>query len=269
MDAVWNEGDTALMQRASRRALWIVGCALVGAIAGYYLPLIWFLYAYGLTDTSGGPKGPSSVAWLAPVGAVVGAVAGGLIERRRTAGSGDLERLDSTPIRSKHGRRAEAATIYYSGGEVWLLAVAGSMMALVSGGALLTGALVDTGDVGFWVVGAPMLLFICALFSFASRESLQHLLHRSPVLHLDELGLECAYGRVNWGRVEGIELGEGETQRIRFRFLPGTIWISAARRYSTFLLLRGNTEMLEMGYWTSPLGMRQALARYYTGDIKF
>jgi hypothetical protein len=71
----------------SRRALTIGGVvagAVVGGAIAYELPLLWFVFANGLSDTSGSGRGISGLLWLAPVGAIVGAVVGGLVMSKRT-----------------------------------------------------------------------------------------------------------------------------------------------------------------------------------------
>jgi len=70
-----------------RRALITLGViagSLVGAVVAYYLPLLWWYFANGLSDTGGGPHGVEPVVWLAPFGALAGAGIGGLSVARRT-----------------------------------------------------------------------------------------------------------------------------------------------------------------------------------------
>src|SRR5262245_42852885 len=82
------EPDSRLEAVMLRRRAWIafgvvIGTAL-GAVAAYYLPLLWWYFANGLTDTGGGPHGVSPVPWLAPFGALAGAAVGGLVSARRS-----------------------------------------------------------------------------------------------------------------------------------------------------------------------------------------
>jgi len=71
----------------SKQALTIaavtVGAVVGGAIA-YELPLLWFFFASSYANTSDPGPGISGVLWLAPFGAIVGAVIGGLLMQKRT-----------------------------------------------------------------------------------------------------------------------------------------------------------------------------------------
>jgi len=61
------------MNRRARIACGLIAGALAGALTAYYLPQLWWYYANGLSDTSGGPKGVEPMPFLAPFGALIGA----------------------------------------------------------------------------------------------------------------------------------------------------------------------------------------------------
>jgi hypothetical protein len=100
--------DALVSNRRARIVCGVLVGALAGALAAYYLPLLWWYYANGLSDTSGGPEGVEPMPVLAPFGALVGAGVAGWtmadrIEQRskkREPAVGRVGRLDArTPTR--------------------------------------------------------------------------------------------------------------------------------------------------------------------------
>lgn len=83
----------------------IVGAAIGGVVA-FFLPLLWFYYVNGESNT--GDSGPpvSVAPSLAPVGVIIGAIAGGVIARRLAASEATQDsaqpNLTITPIEVRH-----------------------------------------------------------------------------------------------------------------------------------------------------------------------
>lgn len=62
----------------------ILGAAIGGVVA-FFLPLLWFYYANGLSNTGDGGPSVSVAPSLAPMGVIIGAITGGVTAWRRAA----------------------------------------------------------------------------------------------------------------------------------------------------------------------------------------